>query len=108
MWLFSDALLYATPSDVPGTRIAIKPVLLALRGANVAEVPVSSSAPVPGSTPFAFQLSTPTKSFVAYCDTSAERAQWLEALILVICSLEVRRSKEEEEVDLCVCVCVCV
>ena len=60
VWLFNDALLYATPSDVPGARISIKPVLLPLRGASVAEVPPHSST-APDVTPYALQISTQSK-----------------------------------------------
>jgi hypothetical protein len=56
-------------SDLPGARISVKPVLLSLRGANVAEVPHDANSAAPGATPFALQLSTPTKSFVAYVRT---------------------------------------
>jgi hypothetical protein len=86
VWLFSDSLLYATPSDVPGTRISIKPALLSLRGASVAEVPANSLA-IDDVTPYALQISTPTKSFIAYCESTDERNGWLEALIGVILKL---------------------
>jgi hypothetical protein len=86
VWLFSDSLLYATPSDVPGTRISLKPVLLMLRGASVAEVPPGSLA-IDDVTPYALQISTATKSFMAYCESTEERNAWLEALIRVILAL---------------------
>ena len=75
LWLFNDMLLYATPNDMPGTRISTRPVLLSLRGARVAEVPPSSGAEaLADSTPFALQIATPTKSFIAYADSQQERS----------------------------------